>query len=81
MTSSEGIEQRFREIDQELSQLRQSQDNLSGQLEQLTRVSLNLVESIRLANQQADRDRTAFQAEIRQIWQYLLRDRPNGGSG
>ncbi|NJK37764.1 MAG: hypothetical protein HC835_13465 [Oscillatoriales cyanobacterium RM2_1_1] len=81
MTSSEGIEQRFREIDQELGQLRQSQDNLSGQLEQLTRVSLNLVESIRLTNQQADRDRVAFQAEIRQIWEYLLRDRPNGGSG
>ncbi|MGL5081287.1 MAG: hypothetical protein ACRC8A_07340 [Microcoleaceae cyanobacterium] len=88
MTSSEGIEQRFRQIDQELSQLRQGQSNLTVQLERLTLISVNLVEmsrvqqeELRILRLQADQDRVTWQTEIRQIWEYLQRDRPYGSSG
>ncbi|MEL7037594.1 MAG: hypothetical protein AAFO04_18510 [Cyanobacteria bacterium J06592_8] len=92
MTSSDNIDQRLREIDTEIEQLKQGQNSLSVQLENLTRISLSLVEvsrlqreELRISSQQADRDREAWQSEMRevradiqQIWEYLLRQRPNG---
>ncbi|MEL7037595.1 MAG: hypothetical protein AAFO04_18515 [Cyanobacteria bacterium J06592_8] len=92
MSSSNNIDQRLKEIDTEIEQLKQGQDTLSVQLENLTRISLSLVEVSRIQReelrissqqinqlqQQADRDREAWRAENRQIWEYLLRQRPNG---
>ena len=94
MSSSDNIDQRLSAIETEMMQLRQGQQTLSSQLENLTRISMSLVEVSRVQQnefrvmsqqinqlqQQADRDRAAWQAEIRQIWEYLLRQRPNGGS-
>ncbi|KMW70465.1 hypothetical protein [Limnoraphis robusta] len=87
MTSSDNIDQRLSAIETEMTQLREGQQTLSSQLENLTRISMSLVEvsrsqqqQISVLSQQADRDRSAWQAEIRQIWEYLLRQRPNGGS-
>ncbi|MCG5061340.1 MAG: hypothetical protein KA714_26070 [Limnoraphis sp. WC205] len=94
MTSSDSIDQRLSAIETEMTQLREGQQTLSSQLENLTRISMSLVEvsrsqqqQISVLSQQADRDRVAWQeemrqvrADIRQIWEYLLRQRPNGGS-
>ena len=101
MTSSDSnIDQRLSAIETEIVQLRQGQQTLSTQLENLTRISMSLVEvsrsqqqqfgvisqQINQLQQQADRDRLAWQeemrqlrAETRQIWEYLFRQRPNGG--
>ncbi|BDA71634.1 hypothetical protein CAL7716_058000 [Calothrix sp. PCC 7716] len=35
---------------------------------------------LRLSNQDAERDREVFQAEIRRIWEYLLRQGGNGNA-
>jgi hypothetical protein len=94
MTSSDNIDERLTAIETEMTQLREGQQTLSSQLENLTRISMSLVEvsrsqqqQISVLSQQADRDRVAWQeemrqvrADIRQIWEYLLRQRPNGGS-
>jgi predicted nucleic acid-binding Zn-ribbon protein len=37
-------------------------------------------QGLRIAQQEAERDREIFQTEIRRIWEYLLRQSSNGGS-
>jgi NAD-dependent oxidoreductase involved in siderophore biosynthesis len=36
--------------------------------------------ALRIASQDAERDRTVFQAEIRRIWEYLLQQGGNGNT-
>ena len=79
MSNSNEIDERLSAIETEIIQLKQGQQTLSSQLENLARVSLDLVEVSRVIQQEAQRDREAWRAEIRQIWEYLLRQRPNGG--
>ncbi|MEL7037593.1 MAG: hypothetical protein AAFO04_18505 [Cyanobacteria bacterium J06592_8] len=78
MTSSNNIDQRLNAIEADIIRLREGQQTLSLQLENLARVSLDLVEVSRVIQQEAQRDREAWRAENRQIWEYLLRQRPNG---
>lgn len=78
MTSSNNIDQRLNAIEADIIRLREGQQTLSLQLENLARVSLDLVEVSKVIQQEAQRDREAWRAETRQIWEYLLRQRPNG---
>ena len=78
MSNSNEIDERLSAIGTEIIQLKQGQQTLSVQLENLARVSLNLVEVSRVIQQEAQRDREAWRAETRQIWEYLLRQKPNG---
>ncbi|MDY7023293.1 MAG: hypothetical protein SWJ54_18415 [Cyanobacteriota bacterium] len=78
MTSSNNIDQRLNAIEADIIRLREGQQTLSLQLENLARVSLDLVEVSKVIQQEAQRDREAWRVENRQIWEYLLRQRPNG---
>lgn len=54
-------------------------------LERLTSELLAIAQlhqqALRVAQQDAERDRIEFREEIRRIWEYLLRQQPNGHGG
>ena len=83
---------RFDEIDARLNALNESTAEMREQLAQNTAVITGLQratsellaiaqlhqQALRVAQQDAERDRLEFREEIRRIWEYLLRQQPNG---
>lgn len=83
---------RFDQIDARLDALSEATAELREQLAQNTAVITGLQratsellaiaqlhqQALRVAQQDAERDRLEFREEIRRIWEYLLRQQPNG---
>jgi chromosome segregation ATPase len=83
---------RFDEIDARLDALDSAMTELREQLRENTAVITGLQratsellaiaqlhqQGLRIAQQDAERDRAEFREEIRRIWEYLLRQQPNG---
>jgi hypothetical protein len=83
---------RFDEIDARLNALNEATAEMREQLAQNTAVITGLQratsellaiaqlhqQALRVAQQDAERDRLEFREEIRRIWEYLLRQQPNG---
>lgn len=83
---------RFDEIDARLDAMGSTMTELREQLEAntsaitaLQRATSELLaiaqlhqQALRVAQQDAERDRLEFREEIRRIWEYLLRQQPNG---
>jgi hypothetical protein len=54
---------------------------LTQDVDYLRQITLHNIELTQQDREQAERDRQAFQAEIRRIWEYLLQQSGNGRNG
>jgi len=82
------VNARLDQIGEQLAQLGQEQTEQRGSLLTLQLISAQLLETVRIQQRNAEADRLAFQAEmrdmrneIRRIWEYLLEQRGNGHGG
>lgn len=93
-TRLDDIDDRLEQLGDELDLIRTIQDGsrreLRGNSQAIARLerTVNRLADIardhqvalRLASSEAERDRQVFQAEIRRIWEYLLREGGNGNT-
>jgi hypothetical protein len=79
------VNARLDRLGEQLADLSQEQTEQRGSLLTLQLISTQLLEAVRIQQRNAEADRRAFQAEMRdmrneiqRIWEYLLDQRSNG---
>lgn len=86
------IEERLEQLGNELADFSQQLSEHTANILTLQTLGTQLLEIVRIQNQQVAADREAFRQEmrlqqqefrneIRQIWEYLLAQHPNGNEG